>query len=440
MIICLPCASGYHHECKTPDPEGYCHCYADAEPVVIEATDKKLRGGQYKDREDVTDIESTGRKRTAILYPLDREADCEWKELKSCGGAVVPVMGCIAGKQQAAHHGPDKNTLTITVNNVHRICHTCLTSEMRILTRDLRWVKVSNVAEGDWLVGFNEDIENKMHYEPSRVESVEVIQKPCWRFTMADGSVLESSNDHQWVASPPVRPTMAWRRSDSLKNGYNLRKVFSPWTVDKSWDAGWFAGFLDGEGSLSGYHLSYGQTEGKNGSVVDIMYEMANKYADNKIHETHRPATAKTQEAWVVRHTNLPDITKIIGTVRPVKMLEQFDDFIFAGGRNKTGRQAKGKLTAIVKKEYIGIQTVYSIQTTSRTYIAEGFLSHNCHNRFHTENDRYYSGERPQGDTPYLPLPEYDLVPHDPRTRFTPEEFAQNEIMWMSRKNKKKTS
>jgi hypothetical protein len=74
---------------------------------------------------DVRDLESTGRKRAAKLYPLNRENDCEWKGLKNAGGGGIPIVGCLAGKQEAIHHGPDKNTLANYVGNVHRICTNC---------------------------------------------------------------------------------------------------------------------------------------------------------------------------------------------------------------------------------------------------------------------------------------------------------------------------
>lgn len=44
---------------------------------------------------------------------------------KNCGGGTMPIVGCLDGKQQARHHGPDKNTLNNERGNVHRICHTC---------------------------------------------------------------------------------------------------------------------------------------------------------------------------------------------------------------------------------------------------------------------------------------------------------------------------
>lgn len=124
MINCLPCATNYHSECWQPTGDWNC-CCLDKTPVVIEASEKKERGGQIKDMENVTDLESTGRKRAAKLYPLNRENPCEWRGLANAGGGAKPIVGCLAGMQVAIHHGPDKNTLSNFVGNVHRICATC---------------------------------------------------------------------------------------------------------------------------------------------------------------------------------------------------------------------------------------------------------------------------------------------------------------------------
>lgn len=79
----------------------------------------------YKDDSVLRDQQSTGRKRAAKMYPLDEHGQCEWSMKKNVGGGEFPIVGCINGKQQARHHGPDKNTLNNETGNVHRICHTC---------------------------------------------------------------------------------------------------------------------------------------------------------------------------------------------------------------------------------------------------------------------------------------------------------------------------
>lgn len=79
----------------------------------------------YKDDSALRDQQSTGRKRAAKMYPLDPEAECEWRMRKNCGGGTYPIVGCLKGLQEARHHGPDKNTLNNEKGNVHRICHYC---------------------------------------------------------------------------------------------------------------------------------------------------------------------------------------------------------------------------------------------------------------------------------------------------------------------------
>ena len=49
-----------------------------------------------------------------------------------------------------------------------------------------------------------------------------------------------------------------------------------------------------------------------------------------------------------------------------------------------------------------------------------------CHNRWHTRNDGTYPEEN-IGET-WVPIGEYS--PHDPTTRFTPEEFLASEVYW----------
>lgn len=71
------------------------------------------------------DQQSTGRKRAARLYPLNPEQSCEWSGFSNCGGGLVPIHGCLSGKQQARHHGPDKSVSNNEEGNVHRICHYC---------------------------------------------------------------------------------------------------------------------------------------------------------------------------------------------------------------------------------------------------------------------------------------------------------------------------
>lgn len=119
------CRRGLHSICSG------CECDHKLESATVIISDEKERPTRAHKRDDaLIDQQSTGRKRAALQYPLDREADCEWLGRLSQGGGTSPIAGCgidgrLNGKQQARHHGPDKNTLNNEHGNVHRICHSC---------------------------------------------------------------------------------------------------------------------------------------------------------------------------------------------------------------------------------------------------------------------------------------------------------------------------
>lgn len=118
---CLSCLAGFHYECENPtESGGVWSCCCPDETIV-----SSVRGGPTKENDEVTDVESTGRKRAAIAYPISPGQVCEWAKLRFAGGGVNPIIGCNGNLATDRHHGPDKSTLNNSGGNVHRICATC---------------------------------------------------------------------------------------------------------------------------------------------------------------------------------------------------------------------------------------------------------------------------------------------------------------------------
>ncbi len=117
---CASCGRGFHEECLSCK-----ECHGRTDELVETFVKSVTSTGRIKDPEKVTDPQSTGRKRAALVYPLFRDKPCEWRGLENVGGGAKPIVGCIKGLQQARHHGPIKNTLRNEPNNIHRICTTC---------------------------------------------------------------------------------------------------------------------------------------------------------------------------------------------------------------------------------------------------------------------------------------------------------------------------
>src|SRR5688500_6529481 len=105
-MACISCGRGFHDECTVRLMHDECCCTPLLNTVVpesvpfsetIEESVKKVGRPQKPDSEITT---SAGRKRAAVLYLLDPEADCEWQGLANCGGGKFPIVGCLRGKQQ----------------------------------------------------------------------------------------------------------------------------------------------------------------------------------------------------------------------------------------------------------------------------------------------------------------------------------------------------
>lgn len=146
--MCFMCNAGMHSSCTDFD----CICAMNNHTPTIEgqneisdtdSDDGESRystGGRSNKRDAaLKDQQSTGRKRAAKLYPLHRDDPCEWAGMTNNGGGPHPILGCLEGKQEARHHGPDKNVSNNEPGNVHRICHFC----------HYQW-HAANDSEYDW--------------------------------------------------------------------------------------------------------------------------------------------------------------------------------------------------------------------------------------------------------------------------------------------------
>ena len=109
---------------------------ASAPPQPIKGDSGYIHPDAWPSTADIgtlTDVESTGRKRVAKMYPITGGQTCEWARLKYAGGGPHPIIGCMGNPASELHHGPDKNTLNNekasrgigTRENVHVICSEC---------------------------------------------------------------------------------------------------------------------------------------------------------------------------------------------------------------------------------------------------------------------------------------------------------------------------
>lgn len=134
----------------------------------------------------------------------------------------------------------------------------CLAPEERILTADLRWVPCGELREGDGILAFEEEPtvgQRCRRWQFGTITRSQRAVKQCVRVTLEDGSSVACTADHPWLATkyPAQGPSarQRWVRADQLlpETPYVV-KLLEPWDEERSYEAGWLAGVMDGEGTL----------------------------------------------------------------------------------------------------------------------------------------------------------------------------------------------
>lgn len=262
----------------------------------------------------------------------------------------------------------------------------CLDPSTRVLTADLKWIEISNLRVGEEIIAVDEyppggrGAARKMR--TATVQGVVEVYRKAYRITFDDGREVVCTGKHPWL-SRTSKTNLDWRtiESDSKKKlrvGSYVKWITKPWD-GQSYEDGWFGGMLDGEGSISKRNTSAGVSVSQRyGDVWDrmIRYVDDNGYSycienDNNPERLSKFGSAPIPKIAIGR---MDEMFRVIGQTRPSR---------FLGNRFWEGRDLPGKRNGdvgwaqITKIEELDDQVMIDLQTSTGTYIAEGFVSHN---------------------------------------------------------------
>jgi DNA polymerase-1 len=262
----------------------------------------------------------------------------------------------------------------------------CVSPETKILRSDLRHVPADTVHVGDRLVAFDEYPQEGLGHTPYRkmrtatVEKVSKVTKPSVTVRTADGKATVCSTDHLWLVRPKIRSKKVartrWVRADELAPDDVLLSV-GVWDEDHSRDAGYLAGLYDGEGCLM---LNDREVR----HAVSLLFSQKpgvtlNKFLkcmdDRDLTYTHFPASpGSTSPCSSVQVSGIRRVMRTLGALQPERFKSRFEQ-VYEGASITAGLTES---VAVVAVEPAGDVELVSIQTDTRTLIANGYLSHNC--------------------------------------------------------------
>jgi hypothetical protein len=333
-------------------------------------------------------IDSTG-VGDPILEALQKNGGLNFQGFKFSSTSKQQLMeGLALAIQQHQIHFPDGPITTELKEFEYEYTRTgvryCIDPAMRVLTKDLRWVPANDLHVGDHLLAFDEEATNgpkSRKWRSAQVTDAGQILRPCYRVVLEDGSVLIASQEHLWLVDTGQR-RFEWRRTDQLRAPHatscsprfaptRIIRLLDVWDAPSSYEAGYLAAAFDGEGSIqqglkgSGGHnarLTFAQLE-------NAMAERLRAYLTEFGFTWAECATpSKTTNFGLTGRR--PEFLRFLGQIRPARLLAKFDV-------DKLGSLDKQRSVRVSSLEFLGERRVVALGTTTKTFIAEGFASHN---------------------------------------------------------------
>jgi len=136
-MACVSCRLELCYSCYEPEEDDCC-CHGDFGEDTFEnifkgkpkepeePVEKRPVGRPRKPPEELKDALRAGRDRAGRAIKIPAGTICQWAGLKSAGGGIRPIVGCVGLPAGARHHGPDKSTTNNEIGvNLHLICHKC---------------------------------------------------------------------------------------------------------------------------------------------------------------------------------------------------------------------------------------------------------------------------------------------------------------------------
>ncbi len=245
----------------------------------------------------------------------------------------------------------------------------CVDPQTKVLTTDLEWVDAGSIKENRLVVGFDENAIGKgkrrmLHRTP--VEAITYLKQPCVRIVTTHGDII-CSEEHRWlVRRANTSGLLLWKRAVDISVGWHIAHFGEPWKTDTSYDAGYLAGFLDGEGCIAD-GVGLAQNSGQVWDKVNHLIKA--RGLDLSCWPAKKGTCVKARVTG-----GLYEALRLLGEVRPIRLIENCQDRLIEGHAT-SGQSRPSKEVLAVEK--IGERDVVGIQTGTKTFIGGGFLSHN---------------------------------------------------------------
>jgi intein/homing endonuclease len=273
----------------------------------------------------------------------------------------------------------------------------CFAPHHKVLMEDLGWRDIGDIKVGDKVVAVDEMIGDSgqskagrslcRRYKTAVVEFVARHLKMAHKVRLVSGRELVVTGDHRMLSRQRGGVSAVWREVCNMQPGDFIRSAVRPPPEALTYEDGWFAGIIDGEGcrsspSESSVSVSVSQVEGPVlerikaylGSI-DVRY-----YDTADTREAGTSSKLGTKVVHRIEIGRLADVVHLMNRCRTSRIRFSAADLEcrkIGGNRTPEGEGKQSSWDEIVGIEPVGEIEVVDLQTSAKTYIVEGLVSHN---------------------------------------------------------------
>lgn len=264
----------------------------------------------------------------------------------------------------------------------------CYSPDTKVLTSTYQWIPIKNIEVGQTVWSIDESPigktkagrDNERRIRVSTVEAKAYLEREAYEVSLSNGVILKVTGEHRHLCQQRGGCCPQWRAIIDCRPGDQIRAFCPPPTnTELDYESGWIGGLLDGEGSFGAYpgvRMALSQVDGpvlrKYKSFLDKLnikyYELIDirdagsysKFGDKPVH--------------CIRVDRQSDIIRLLTQTNPIRFINKP---VFEG--KKLPKECTGfeSWVTILSIKPIGRIEVIDLQTSEKTFIAEGLVSHN---------------------------------------------------------------
>lgn len=246
----------------------------------------------------------------------------------------------------------------------------------RVLTHDLQWMCGGESAPGSTILGLDASVGGEVGqfrrmYRPATIEGIDVVMTPCFEIDLENGETLMSAWNQEWLVGTGL--TSVWRSPSHMRPGFTrIIQPLDTWRPERTYEAGYLAAALDGEGWLS-------QTTptGKNGHKFGMSFVLGFAQRSNEMFSEFTKEVERRGLSYRVCKNGTVnklafgkprrDIIKLIGTVRPRRLLGSI--------KLELGMVDLRRTVKALRVTKVGDCEVLRVHTSTGAFVLDGFAT-----------------------------------------------------------------